>query len=83
MRTRSVARARSARTHELADLFCRQARRRADALVHSLHDNDDRFNHRAAQKALGGRHSWLEEDVLDPADAPAARRLADQHAYAV
>jgi hypothetical protein len=54
---------------ELADLFCRQARRRADALFRSLHDNDDTFNYRAAQKVLDGRYAWLEDGLLDPADA--------------
>jgi alkylation response protein AidB-like acyl-CoA dehydrogenase len=74
---------RKGEAYELADLFCRQARRRADALFHSLHDNDDRFNYRAAQKALDGRYAWLEEDILDPADAPAGKQLAAEHAYAV
>jgi alkylation response protein AidB-like acyl-CoA dehydrogenase len=61
---------RKSEAYELADLFCRQARRRADSLFHSLHANDDRFNYRAAQKVLDGRYSWLEDGLLDPADAP-------------
>jgi hypothetical protein len=61
---------RSDQAFELADLFCRQARRRADALFRSLHDNDDRFNYQAAQQVLDGRYEWLEEGLLDPADAP-------------
>jgi alkylation response protein AidB-like acyl-CoA dehydrogenase len=63
---------RKTEAYELADLFCRQARRRADALFHSLHDNDDTFNYKAAQQVLDGRYEWLEEGMLDPADAPAA-----------
>jgi alkylation response protein AidB-like acyl-CoA dehydrogenase len=61
--------------YELADLFCRQARRRAGALFQSLHDNDDTFNYRAAQEVLDGRYEWLEDGLLDPADAsrPAPR----------
>jgi hypothetical protein len=62
---------RKTEAYELADLFCRQARRRADALFHSLHDNDDRFNYKAAQKVLDGRYDWLEDGILDPADAQA------------
>ena len=54
---------------ELADLFCRQARRRASALFESLHDNDDTFNYRAAQEVLDGRYTWMEDGLLDPADA--------------
>ncbi|WP_164702189.1 acyl-CoA dehydrogenase family protein [Modestobacter sp. KNN46-3] len=56
---------------ELADLFCRQARRRADRLFAELWDNDDRDQYRAAQHVLSGRYAWFEEDVLDPAgDGP-------------
>jgi alkylation response protein AidB-like acyl-CoA dehydrogenase len=61
---------RQAQAFELAELFCRQARRRADALFRSLHDNDDTFNYRTAQQVLEGRYEWLEEGLLDPADAP-------------
>ncbi|MCZ2860700.1 acyl-CoA dehydrogenase family protein [Blastococcus sp. VKM Ac-2987] len=52
---------------ELADLFCRQARRRADRLFAELWDNDDHDQYRAAQQVLSGRYAWFEEDVLDPA----------------
>ncbi|MCZ2826152.1 MULTISPECIES: acyl-CoA dehydrogenase family protein [unclassified Modestobacter] len=56
---------------ELADLFCRQARRRADRLFAELWDNDDRDQYRAAKQVLSGRYAWFEEDVLDPAgDGP-------------
>jgi alkylation response protein AidB-like acyl-CoA dehydrogenase len=68
---------RKADAFELADLFCRQARRRAGTLFRSLHDNDDTFNYRAAQDVLDGRYSWIEDGLLDPADrdpvAPASR----------
>ena len=39
---------------ELADLFCSQARRRADALFHELWANDDDAGYSAAQKVLDG-----------------------------
>lgn len=61
--------------YELADLFSRQARRRAEGLFRSLHDNDDTFNYRAAQRTLEGRYGWLEDGLLDPADAPGAVAL--------
>jgi hypothetical protein len=51
---------------ELADLFCRQARRRADTLFHALWANDDDAGREAADKVLEGRYAWLEEGVLDP-----------------
>ncbi len=56
---------------ELADLFCTQARRRADRLFAQLWANDDHAQYEAAQQVLAGRYAWFEEDVLDPAgDGP-------------
>jgi alkylation response protein AidB-like acyl-CoA dehydrogenase len=56
---------------ELADLFCGQARRRADRLFAELWANDDEAQYKAAQQVLSGRYAWFEEDVLDPAgDGP-------------
>jgi hypothetical protein len=56
---------------ELADLFCVQARRRADRLFRELWANDDEAQYRAAQQVLSGRYRWFEQDVLDPAgDGP-------------
>jgi len=52
---------------ELADLFCRQARRRSDALFGSLFANDDDRAYAVAQKLLDGRYTWLEEGIADPA----------------
>ena len=40
---------------ELADLFCRQARRRVDASFAALWRNDDVRNYTAAQRVLAGR----------------------------
>ncbi len=53
--------------YELADLFAKQARRRADTLFSELFSNDDGAQYATAQKVLGGRYTWFEEDVLDPA----------------
>ena len=52
---------------ELADLFCGQARRRADALFHALWANDDAEQYDVAQSVLEGRYKFFEHDVLDPA----------------
>ncbi|HMA47780.1 MAG TPA: acyl-CoA dehydrogenase, partial [Frankiaceae bacterium] len=54
-------------TVELAELFCGQARRRANRLFHDLWSNDDAGNHAAAQRVLAGRYAFFEHDVLDPA----------------
>jgi alkylation response protein AidB-like acyl-CoA dehydrogenase len=57
--------------YELADLFCNQARRRAEALFHALWANDDDDQYKAAQSVLDGRYEFFEDDVLDPAgDGP-------------
>ena len=53
---------------EVADLFCRQARRRAEAQFDSLFDNDDVDAYELAQSVLDGRFTWLEDGVVDPAD---------------
>jgi hypothetical protein len=71
---------------ELADLFCSQARRRADRLFADLWANDDDAQYKAAQKILSGRYEWFENDVLDPAgegpmipehEPPAAKQFAE------
>src|SRR3954469_23243752 len=61
--------ARSDSARELAGLFCRQARRRADRLFHELWANDDTEGYAAAQAVLDGRHEWIEEGVPDPSTA--------------
>jgi alkylation response protein AidB-like acyl-CoA dehydrogenase len=56
---------------ELADVFCRQARRRIDALFTELWANEDDANHSLAGKVLDGRYTWLEEGIIDPSgDGP-------------
>jgi hypothetical protein len=54
-------------TYELADLFCRQARRRAERLFDELWSNDDDHQYGLAQSLLEGRYRFFERDVLDPA----------------
>src|SRR3954449_1492229 len=55
----------------LADLFCKQARRRVDRLFHDLWANDDDANYQAAMDVLDGRFRWLEEGIADPSgDGP-------------
>jgi hypothetical protein len=56
---------------ELADLFCKQARRRVDVLFDALWANDDDDAYKVALQVLEGRHTWLEEGALDPSgDGP-------------
>ncbi len=50
---------------DLADLFCRQARRRIDRLHRSVYANDDAFAYRTARAVLAGRYPWLTtENIL-------------------
>ncbi|MEV6923176.1 acyl-CoA dehydrogenase family protein [Dactylosporangium sp. NPDC051485] len=51
---------------ELADLFCRQATLRAEALLRDLWDNADSVELSAAKRVLQGRYLGLEEGVVAP-----------------
>ncbi|XVU28085.1 acyl-CoA dehydrogenase family protein [Actinoplanes sp. CA-054009] len=51
---------------ELADLFCRQARLRTEALFAALWENNDSVDVRAAKRLLQGRYGLLEEGVIAP-----------------
>jgi alkylation response protein AidB-like acyl-CoA dehydrogenase len=57
---------RAAETQELAEVFCNQAQLRTERLFHELWDNADESNHRLALDVLKGRHTWLEEGIIDP-----------------
>lgn len=60
---------------EVCDLFCRGSRLRIDKLFNDLWNNEDSFNYRAAQRLLAGGYTFLEEGILDPADAIAASQV--------
>ncbi|MBI1952942.1 MAG: acyl-CoA dehydrogenase family protein [Candidatus Omnitrophica bacterium] len=49
---------------ELADLFCRQARRRFNRSLAGLSLPEDRLGYRVAQELLAGRFAWLEEGIV-------------------
>ncbi|GIF14219.1 acyl-CoA dehydrogenase family protein [Actinoplanes teichomyceticus] len=51
---------------ELADLFCRQARLRTEALFATLWDNTDALDVKAARRVLDGRYAFLEDGVVHP-----------------
>jgi hypothetical protein len=56
---------------ELADLFCRQATLRAEALFRALWDNVDAVEVAAAKRVLQGKYQSLEEGVVPaPAEGP-------------
>ena len=51
------------RALELADLFCRGARRKIKRLFVDLWANDDNRKYRVAQNVLKGKHTWLERTL--------------------
>jgi alkylation response protein AidB-like acyl-CoA dehydrogenase len=53
---------------ELADLFCRGARRKVMRLLRDLWANDDARKYRVALRILEGRHAWMEEGIIPPAE---------------
>ena len=64
---------------ELADAFCRRARRRIAERHRALRQNDDVRNYRTAQRLLEGRYAVLTETM--PSLAPASgRRMVERPA---
>ena len=56
---------------DLADLFCRQARRRVRAHFAALFSNDDAAAYAVAGRTMDGVYGWLEEGVVTLADVEA------------
>jgi len=51
---------------ELADLFARQARQRAEQLFAALWDNTDAVDVKAAKRVTAGRYAFLEDGIVPP-----------------
>ncbi|HTT69551.1 MAG TPA: acyl-CoA dehydrogenase family protein [Gemmatimonadales bacterium] len=49
---------------ELADLFCRYARRRVRAAFRTVFDNDDARTYALARAVLEGKHTWIEKGLV-------------------
>ncbi len=49
---------------ELADVFCRHARRRVEERFAAVFDNDDLATYGVAQQVLRNEHTWLEEGMV-------------------
>ncbi len=66
---------------ELADIFCRQVKRKVKRLFQDLWSNDDSQKYRVALGVLKGKQLWLEEilEGLDPVfEATATERTASR-----
>jgi alkylation response protein AidB-like acyl-CoA dehydrogenase len=57
---------RGVEAYALADLFCKQARTRAESLFAELWSNNDDANYTAAQEVVAGRYKWIEDGIADP-----------------
>jgi len=51
---------------ELADLYCRLARRRIAALFREIRSNDDVVMYHTARRVLSGEHEWMKEGIVEP-----------------
>ncbi|MEK6610329.1 MAG: acyl-CoA dehydrogenase family protein [Gemmatimonadota bacterium] len=49
---------------ELADLFCKDARRRVRAIFRRVFDNDDVATYGVARDVLAGKHAWMEKGLV-------------------
>src|SRR5882672_10669827 len=57
-----------ARAVHLADVFCRQARRRVRSKFNGLRRNEDVPTYKLAQEILAGEHRWLERNIVELAE---------------
>ncbi|HET7480888.1 MAG TPA: acyl-CoA dehydrogenase, partial [Rubrobacteraceae bacterium] len=48
----------------MADLFCRQSRRRVNDLFAALFRNDDRYAYEVSREVLAGEHDWIEAGII-------------------
>jgi alkylation response protein AidB-like acyl-CoA dehydrogenase len=59
---------------ELADLFCRNSRRKIVRLFRELWANDDARKYKVALRILDGKHAWLESGILTLSEQEARGR---------
>jgi len=76
VRAQMLARRGRTEAVELADVFCRGARARVEALFANLFGADDTTVYALAGDVLKGKHAWLEEGIIDPVAAAAAALAA-------
>ncbi|MDO8519180.1 MAG: acyl-CoA dehydrogenase family protein [Deltaproteobacteria bacterium] len=59
---------------ELAEFYCRQARRRIKTHFAAIRSNDDQFGNHIAGRMLDGDMKWIEEGIMKPETAPAQKK---------
>jgi hypothetical protein len=64
--------ARAEKAEELADLFCRNSRRKVGRLFQDLWSNEDSRKNRVAASVLQGDDQWLTEEIMDLGFGPEA-----------
>jgi hypothetical protein len=74
VRAQALAREGRPEALEVADVFCRGARTRITALFADLFGAHDTAVYKLAADVLKGKHSWLEDGIIDPVAAVAAER---------
>jgi alkylation response protein AidB-like acyl-CoA dehydrogenase len=57
---------------QLADVFCRQSRRRVEQLFAAIRSNDDVEAYKVARGTLDSKFAWLEDGIIPVPKAPAA-----------
>ena len=51
-------------SHQVADLFCRQARRRIEDHFRAMRRNDQRRANVLAKRVLAGEFEWMEAGII-------------------
>src|SRR3954471_21576409 len=65
----------------LADLFCRESRRRIGKLFDDFYGSDDGAMYKVAQQVLRGEHAWMEDGIMSMlAETPSAHSPAKANA---
>src|SRR3954471_10338075 len=65
----------------LADLFCRESRRRVNKLFDDFYGSDDGAMYKVAQQVLRGEHAWMEDGIMSMlAETPSAHSPAKANA---
>ncbi|MGH7731151.1 MAG: acyl-CoA dehydrogenase family protein, partial [Candidatus Eiseniibacteriota bacterium] len=67
-----------ASARELADLFCRHARRKIGTLFRAIDANDDEATYRLARGVLDERYTWLEQGIFGAPDHPLSAEAEPQ-----